>query len=176
MLFKLANADIYFDDTLSRLGDLTYLNLTGRILALLKWHDHGEKWERDEKGDKGEEGDESIYLTLRTDSQDAWVFQPPVRTMTANNTHTNNTNVDNNTVSANSIIAQSDFYLGIPRCDNRIAEIFISNGYIVLNPTFAVHAIEIHNSIRKNSPILYTTKGAVHGKGRDILLTDIFIF
>ena len=150
---------------------MTYLNLTGRLLALLKWHDHdpGEKWERGEKGEKeGEDGDESIYLTLRTDSQDAWVFQPPVRTMITNNTH-----IDTN---INSIVAQSDFYLGIPRCDNRIAEIFVSNGYIVLNPTFAVHAIEIHNSIRKNSPILYTTKGAVHGKGRDILLSDIFIF
>ena len=154
---------------------MTYLNLTGRLLALLKWHDPAEKWERGDKGEKGDEGDDSIYLTLRTDSQDAWVFQPPVRTMTTDNTmHINSDN--NNTDNINSIIAQSDFYLGIPRCDNRIAEIFISNGYIVLNPTFAIHAIEIHNSIRKNSPILYTTKGAVYGKGRDILLSDIFIF
>ena len=170
---RIANADIYFDDTLSRLGDVTYLNLTGRLLALLKWHDPGEKWER------REEGEGSIYLTLRTDSQDAWVFQPPVINMTTHNiprdTNTN-TNTDNSYSVNNNIIAQSDFYLGIPRCDNRIAEIFISNGYIVLNPTFAVHAIEIHNSIRKNSPILCTTKGAVHGKGRDILLSDIFIF
>ena len=72
-----ANADIYFDDTLRRFGDISTLNLHNEVLALLKWMDIN--------------GSSSLSLTLRTDSQDAWIFQTPLNS---------------------SIINQSNFVLG----------------------------------------------------------------
>ena len=56
-----------------------------------------------------------IIIKIRTDSQDAWIFQTPMDT---------------------SVIKESNFYLGIPRCDNRIAYILFNNNYTVINPGF----------------------------------------
>ena len=39
---------------------------SGTVMALLKWMHHNGV------------GDDSLSLSLRTDSQDAWVFQPPL--------------------------------------------------------------------------------------------------
>ena len=86
-----ANADIYFDSTLnelvdSRLGkfmvNLLYIHqlilvkysplididFRGHVLALLKWKKHFG----------------SISINLRTDSQDAWIFQPPLHSSVIN--------------------------------------------------------------------------------------------
>jgi hypothetical protein len=59
----LANADIYFDQTLLRLGNSQHLDLRRKVLALLKWIDRGA---------------DGLSMSLRTDSQDAWIFQPPM--------------------------------------------------------------------------------------------------
>jgi hypothetical protein len=59
----LANADIYFDNSLRTFGDFSTLDLKGEVLALLKWQDIGNS---------------TLSLNIRTDSQDAWIFQPPL--------------------------------------------------------------------------------------------------
>ncbi len=58
-------------------------------------------------GESGEE-EEKISLFPRVDSQDAWIFSTPI---------------------PESIIGQSEFFLGAPKCDNRIAYLFSRAGY-----------------------------------------------
>jgi len=135
----LANADIYFDESLRRLRGA---NLRGHVFALLKWLD-GTRHGRDE-----------IVLNLRTDSQDAWVFQPPLNA---------------------SIVHEAQFIMGATKCDNRIAEIFATSGHPVSNPAFALHAVEIHTAERDKSG-LYGTKGAPWGPTREVLLSDQVVF
>jgi hypothetical protein len=92
-------------------------------------------------------------MNLRTDSQDAWIFQPPVN---------------------QAVIELSAFSMGIARCDNRIAEILATSGHHVYNPAFAIHAIELHSNQRQGS--LYGIKGAAFGPGRNVLLSDRHLF
>eukprot|EP01041_Mallomonas_annulata_P005995 gene5995-12081_t len=96
---------------------------------------------------KHEHGDESITFSPRTDSQDAWVFSPRL---------------------PNELIKQMNFYLGAPRCDNRVARIFVDMGYDVLNPVFYVHAIEIDTRLRDAT---YGYEGAVFGPVKYVLLS-----
>lgn len=130
-----ANADIYFDDSLGLLGDPQTLDLQGGVLGLLKWT---------------ESGAGSASLNIRTDSQDAWVFQPPIGPR---------------------VIEEASFVLGVAKCDNRIAEILHSNGHNVSNPAFAIHAIEVHNTERAGVGF-YGMKGSPAGPYRDVLLSD----
>mmetsp|Transcript_26112 Transcript_26112/g.57823 ORF Transcript_26112/g.57823 Transcript_26112/m.57823 type:complete len:91 (-) Transcript_26112:3066-3338(-) len=87
----------------------------------------------------------------RTDSQDAWVFQPPMRP---------------------EVVARSDFHLGRACCDNCLAYLLREANYTVLNAAFAVRAIEF----RHPAPDVYSTLGAVQGQGADLLLCDQFVF
>ena len=130
-----ANADIYFDDSLGLLGDPRNLDLEGGVLALLKWTESSTGF---------------ASLSLRTDSQDAWVFQPPLGPRVA---------------------AESAFVLGVAKCDNRIAEVLRSNGHPVSNPAFSLHAIEVHNSQREGRGF-YGMKGSPSGPYSDVLLSD----
>eukprot|EP01034_Spumella_vulgaris_P035319 gene35319-43546_t len=101
----LANSDIYFDASLLRLRVSSQdLKLNRHVISLLKWH-HRET---------------AVHLTLRTDSQDAWIFQAPI---------------DQN------VVDMTNFPLGVPKCDNRLAHILESQNYTVINPVFALHAI-----------------------------------
>ena len=120
-----------------RLGDPSTLNFHGQVFALTKMTPN-------------EEG--GINMNLRTDSQDAWMFQPPLNS---------------------SLIAQSDFYLGAVRCDNRIAELFHISGHKPINPSFAIHAIELQSLKRTG---IYDLKGAAMGEARDLFFTDQHIF
>jgi len=132
----LANSDIYFDNSLVRLGDTRTLQLNRQVLVLTKWTP----------------ADNGVNMNLRTDSQDAWIFQPPMNT---------------------SVIAQSDFYLGAVRCDNRIAEILHTSGHPLINPSFAIHAIELQTLQRTG---IYDLKGAAMGDVRDVFFSDKHIF
>ena len=107
------------------------------LISLLKWKDTGS----------------SLELTLRTDSQDAWIFSSPIDA---------------------GIPLLSDFNMGIPRCDNRLAQVFHTYNYTVIDPAFAIHAIEVQSVARKGS--LYGTKDAAYGSGRNVLLSDQFVF
>lgn len=132
----LANADIYFDETLERVAGAA-VDLELKVLALSKWKRVGE----------------SLSLSLRTDSQDSWIFRPPLN---------------------DSLVAASGFYLGAARCDNRVACLLAQAGYEVSNPVFAIRSIEIHTSEREGS--LYSMRGAVKGEGAKVLLSDALSF
>ena len=134
-----ANADIYFDRSLQLFGDPNTLDLNGTVLALLKYTENNQGY---------------ASLNVRTDSQDAWIFIPPIN---------------------NNVIIKSNFIMGVPRCDNVIAEILTQNGHIVNNPAFAIHAIEVHNTQREGLGS-YTHKNAVSGNGREVLLSDQMLF
>lgn len=142
-LVILANADIYFDDTLARFYDHKkgeIISLNNSVLALLKW--------RNSPTDGA-----GISISIRSDSQDAWIFKAPL-----------NSNVTMN----------SDFYLGAVRCDNRFAEILHSSGYNVINPAFSIHAIELQQRSQLYNG-LYGTKGSTFGESRDVLVSDNFL-
>ena len=138
LFYGTANADIYFDNSLVRLGNPKTLQLKKKVLALLKWR----------PSDSGD----GLNLSLRTDSQDAWIFQTPINP---------------------ELIEFSQFFLGAVRCDNRIAELLTLAGYEVINPAFAIHAIESQSGSRSG---LYDLKGAASGTGRDVLISDQYIF
>ena len=89
-----------------------------------------------------------ITFYPRTDSQDAWIFQSPLPI---------------------SIIPLTNFFLGTPRCDNRLAYIFHQLGYLIRNPIFRIHAIEIDSNIKRE--ILYGFENAVFGPIKQVLLS-----
>jgi hypothetical protein len=124
------------------------MNFNKTVFALLKWT---KQLQSNDNNDNGMNN--PMIMQLRSDSQDAWIFQPPI---------------------PQDIIDQSDFALGLARCDNRIADIFSSAGYEVINPALAIHAIEIHSSQRQGK--LYATKGSVLGKSKDVLISDQHVF
>ncbi len=88
---------------------------------------------------------------MRIDSQDSWVFRPPVY---------------------DEVLQLSDFRLGVPKCDNRVAAIFQQANYTVVNAAFAVRAIELQTEERKEN--LYGTKDTVVGRGTNLLISDVF--
>ena len=140
----LANSDIYFEEEgLLYLGDSKTLMFPKMFFALSKWI--------------LPKGNTSITkakeLQLRIESQDAWIFQPPV---------------------ANQVVAATDFYLGAPRCDNVLAHILSRSGYRIINPAFAIKAIEVDS--RKRVGSLYKHSGSVLGVGKNVLLSDKFVF
>jgi hypothetical protein len=67
---------------------------------------------------------EGIRLNDRGDSQDSWIFFGPVKEL------------------------RSDFPLGVPRCDNRIAKELEAAGYNVQNPSFSIISNHLHSGIR----------------------------
>lgn len=84
---------------------------------------------------------------------DAWIFQPPIE---------------------QGLIVELDFYLGLPKCDNRLVYVFQDHNYTVLDPAFAVHALEL-DSVQRTQ-VLYSTKHTVVGSTSTLLLSDEFIF
>lgn len=132
-----ANADIYFDESLNRAAAPPRT-----VLALLKWRDTFEASSRSLNFT------DAVTMRLRIDSQDAWIFTPPLD---------------------KGVIDMSDFEMGLPRCDNRIAAILRSNGYEVRNPALFVRAIEYHT--RRRSGDIYSIKGSVNGDGANVLLS-----
>jgi hypothetical protein len=133
-----ANSDIYFDDTLRAVLETCGEDAPQHrnLLALLKW--------------QADKSDPTAlpHLTIRTDSQDAWVFRAPL---------------------PDSIAAAADFFLGQPKCDNRLVRIFQQAGYNVSNPAFAVRAIEYPYDF---AVPVYDAQQSVPGEVRDLLLAD----
>jgi hypothetical protein len=130
----LSNSDIYFDQSLEEFVGNKNLPLpSDLLLALSTWEPSGR----------------SLSLSLRSDSQDAWMLTAPV---------------------SDDIIQQANFYFGVPRCDNRIAKVFMSSGYKVKNPAFLVHAVEVDSQQRENK--VYSKVGEVHGEVANVPLSD----
>ena len=95
----LANSDIYFDRSLPEFIAEQPLPLAPRLLLALS------TWT---PGPSTQAQSQPLSLHLRSDSQDAWLLTAPV---------------------SEEIIQQTDFFFGLPRCDNRIAKIFMNSGY-----------------------------------------------
>ena len=111
------------------------------MLALQKWN-----------GDRVDPIHVLPSITLRVDSQDAWVFQPPM---------------------SQAVIDKTNFFLGQPKCDNRLTYILkIDGNYQVSDPAFAVRAIEFPYI----SPVVYDNAEGVLGNAMDLLLSDEFVF
>jgi hypothetical protein len=100
----IANADIYFDNTLRRLVNF---DLSGKLLCLSRWD---------------VQGDGSTCFFEHAASQDAWIFETPMRAF------------------------RCDFRLGVPACDNRLAWEAERAGLAVSNPSRSVHANHLHLS------------------------------
>jgi hypothetical protein len=100
----IANADIYFDGSLARLGGY---DLSNELLCLSRWN---------------VESDGSAWLFEHPDSQDAWIFEAPIRPFPC------------------------DFHLGLPACDNRLAWEAEQAGLAVSNPARSLRAYHLHLS------------------------------
>jgi hypothetical protein len=100
----IANADIFFDETLGRLDGY---DLSGKLLCLSRW----DVWP-----------DGSAHFFEHPASQDAWVFQTPVRDFFC------------------------DFNLGLPGCDNRLAWEAAQAGLVLSNPSRSLRARHLHLS------------------------------
>ena len=149
-----ANSDIYFDESLYRLGNMSKTLNKQTVFALTKWVTVND----DVKG-QGIQGVQmkpeypSLNLILRIESQDAWIFKVPM---------------------AQQVIDHSTFHIGKSRCDNALAAVFVQCGYAVYNPAFAIRAIEIDSRGRKQS--LYDATGVDLSVGSSyVFFSDEFI-
>jgi hypothetical protein len=100
----IANADVYFDGSLARLDGY---DLSNELLCLSRW-------------DVQPNG--SAWLFEHPDSQDAWIFEAPIRPFPC------------------------DFHLGLPACDNRLAWEAAQAGLAVSNPARSLRAYHLHLS------------------------------
>lgn len=118
----LANADIFFDHTLARLDDC---DLRGRLLCLSRWDLHGD----------------GIWRLFDFESsQDAWIFDAPIRPFPC------------------------DFHLGLLGCDNRLAWEAAGAGLLLANPSRSIRAYHLHASnVRR-----YTEAQRLHGMTRGV--------
>jgi hypothetical protein len=116
----IANSDIFFDETLALLEEEP---LVGRMLCLSRWEQAADGTSR--------------HLD-RPDSQDVWIFEPPLPRIAAR------------------------FCLGRPGCDNRLACEAERAGLLVSNPSRSVRARHLHNTgIRR-----YSERERLHGPTR----------
>ncbi|HXM36947.1 MAG TPA: glycosyltransferase family A protein [Pyrinomonadaceae bacterium] len=100
----IANADIFFDHTLARLDGY---DLSGQLFCLSRWD---------------VQPDRSVSLFDHHDSQDAWIFQAPIRDFPC------------------------DFNMGVLGCDNRLAWEAENAGLIISNPCRSLRANHLHLS------------------------------
>jgi len=68
-------------------------------------------------------GDGVYYLLDRPDSQDSWLFRCPIAT-----------------------IANAEFTMGKPGCDNAIAQRIEAAGYSIFNPSHHIQSFHVHDS------------------------------
>jgi hypothetical protein len=143
-----ANADIYLDTSVRRLFSMTGAPLLppNMLLALLKWT---------------EDTAHVLSIPLRTDSQDIWIFRSPVVS---------------SPLAQHIVDVATDFPLGAPRCDNRLAFVFSELlNFTVVNPVFHIHGIEIQRTSRPPG-VLYGMKGAAQGTGKNLLIAETLPF
>lgn len=145
VIVVLANADIYFDYSIGKLLNIPF-----------------ESWQSSTTSSptkrsmilallKWMDHVQYLSLPLRVDSQDVWIFTAPV---------------------PSSVIEQSKFALGLPRCDNRIAEIFDQANYSVQNTAFDIHGIEIQSYSKDGHGSIYGVGNAVGGAGKYLFIQD----
>ena len=123
----IANADIFFDETIALLDGY---DLHGWLLCLARW-------------DEGPGGTARHFD--RPDSQDAWIFAPPVANINC------------------------AFHLGVPGCDNRLAYEADRAGLLVTNPSKSIRARHLHRSGLHR----YTARDRLQGPFRRIATSTL---
>jgi hypothetical protein len=113
----IANADIYFDAGLARLDAV---DLRDTLLCISRWD---------------VEQDGSARLFEHGESQDAWIFDTPIRQFPC------------------------DFPLGVPGCENRLAWEAAAAGLAVHNPARSLRAFHLHLSLVRR----YTARERIGG-------------
>ncbi len=83
------------------------------------------------------EADGSLFREAAADSQDTWIFR-----------------------GRPSVLAQCDFFLGTPGCDNRLVYLFEDAGYRTLNPSKVIHCWHLHASPAR---AYHDQKDRIHG-------------
>ncbi len=119
----ICNADIYFNKTLSLLNAY---NLTDKFLALTRW-------------DIQKNG--RLQLVRNPYSQDAWIFQTPIR-------HINS----------------EDIPLGTWWCDSKISLRAYQSGLKIINPCLSIQCLHLHLSGIRSKDQGRATYIAIHGR------------
>jgi hypothetical protein len=122
--FIVANSDISFDETLSLLDRIDW---TDTLVCLSRTEPNGMPPFWDVENLK-HYGDPAFHWP--DNSQDAWIFRAPIRPMNAP------WNVG------------GEWCLGVPGCDNRIAQIAYAAGIRIVNPFPEVRALH-HHAMRR---------------------------
>lgn len=114
----IANTDIFFDETLSKIQEDS---LDNRFLALTRWDliYNETQWFVQFYNHPFRGGPATTGML----SQDSWIFKTPIK-------------VDD----------RSDFLMGKPGCDNRIVQILHENSYDVRNPSMQIITKHLHVS------------------------------
>jgi hypothetical protein len=158
-LVAVANADIHFDSSFSRLCRMRHerVNMTNRVFALGTWMEEDEEDSKEPSSSSLSSSSSSssssslvtAMFMLRTDSQDAWIFRTPMSA---------------------EVLHLANFELGKVRADGVLAHVLLHTNYSVINPMFALHAFEADSKQRTNA--LYDTKDFVPGLLEDVLVSD----
>jgi hypothetical protein len=113
----LCNADIYFEDSLN---DLWKINMTDRMLGLLRWDDDG-------RGPT-----KATLFGPRADSQDTWIFLSD--------------SIKNKSWNWNDF----QFQLGQAGCDNAFAGKMLYYRFLLSNPALTLKTYHLHNTNIRN--------------------------
>jgi len=135
----IANADIYFDDTIKLAEKIKKMN----CFALTRWENHN--------GTVMSFNQRHGRPSPPQWSQDAWIFRGSVV----------------RPESFDSVIAVNSsrqsveipFQLGIPGCDNKIAAVLREKGYNVTNPSLSIRAIHLHKNSSRSYPSFQILRG-----------------
>jgi hypothetical protein len=117
-LILVSNADIYFNETLTKLYEIDFTNL---FLAFTRWDVLVDGKLQIFTGRCKHNG--KYCYQARSDSQDTWIFRSPLVG-----------------------VAADTIYVGIPHCDNYLAYQALCAGYDVYNPVFDIQCCHLHIS------------------------------
>ena len=114
-----SNSDIFFDDSISKLH-YTDLNVSRKIISLLRWEYRGEKNLNNCK-----------LCGPTNSSQDSWIFH---------------SNFNLNISSDNKLF---DIYFGQPACDNKVLYIFKKYGFLINNNPIMFKSYHCHDNTNR---------------------------
>ncbi len=126
----LCNADIYFGDSLA---DLHKINMTDRMLGLLRWdvQPKAALTQPTGAGDVDAQGDSKIFGP-RADSQDTWIF------------------LSDSIKSRKWDYSKFNFQLGQAGCDNAFAGHILRQKFLISNPAISFKTFHLHNTNIRN--------------------------
>ena len=135
----IANADIYFDETIALAEKIT----ERRCYALTRWENlHGHIMDFNQRHGRP---------SPPQWSQDAWIFRGSIRPDQFDSVEANNLKTHTREI--------IPFSLGIPGCDNKFAAMLKQSGMLVTNPSKSIKAIHKHTTSKRTYPSYQILKG-----------------